>query len=921
MPRGKRRGRHVSVDDEQQGIGCDSNPEDDQEDSAKLVVEPEVDGGVSTAAAHEDAVHIKDRHSKDWTDRCKPTDQPVSAADDHEDAEVNQANSDSSEEHSALDLAAFGSKRRAESSTDDDDDNDDDAEATKHVLDDGVQDDTQCSKGAKGNHSKAFARGRRRGAQKSTKQISSGDEDARAQGDTGPTLSKTTKSKERRKGRQQRDARRADVIDDDPADDRANSASQGNRRKRQQTGRRGHDAGHASDRETADHPPDDSRQSVRVRDSHATKHSVEKLGREPNSTTFVSFKTFHGKHLAALPNGELRGKSHVIGDPEKFELIRHLDDTISLKTCHGTHVAVDRNGDLQASRTTVGDQEKFELIQHAAGAVDKHTFIGAGYMCVSLKSCFGLYVAADPKGGVKANRRAVSGWESFHLKARVQAMRCKVAEDAVTESACAGADLPIFDACCDLEAVLNAEENYSKSHNDHVALAFAKRARARRAQGLEHSFSHFREEHSYPASFSGCVATWDATVVIPDGMHVPEEQSVGRERSDSELEARQAWVEILAERAGDTNTACVHAAFGIPAASAAEADKAAWERLRQLARLPQCVAVGPVCIDLSDPPAGGTLKEEHRGLTASEITAVFGTPPSKFWESPKAVYDAQRDPVCLSMAAAGVAQAAWIAKHGDRRLSEFEGACEDYARRRLDAQLKVAEDQVKLACELGRTLIVQLPPQDEAERRMAEILVSALGQGSPHPVLLSSFRGRPKCAAALLKHLPGLMIGFSGLLTHSKMRECLGEVAFDTPLERAVLESLGPRYPPAVPGIGDARGSFSHPAHVRIVGEELARVKGLKVSEVFTAVWTNTTRLFGITGEAKNSAELGGQASAERTTGTGQAEDEHELQAEVQGDAQGQIQGQAEVEVEVGMKLEAEAQAKRKKPAKKKTIN
>merc|ERR1719174_1747220 len=86
------------------------------------------------------------------------------------------------------------------------------------------------------------------------------------------------------------------------------------------------------------------------------------------------------------------------------------------------------------------------------------------------------------------------------------------------------------------------------------------------------------------------------------------------------------------------------------------------------------------------------------------------------------------------------------------------------------------------------------------------------------------------------------MVGFSGLLTFNKLRDLLGEVAFDVPLDRFVLESLGPRFPPAVPGIGDARGSFSYPAHIAAVAAELAKVKRIEVDQVLSSAWTNATK-------------------------------------------------------------------------------
>ena len=53
----------------------------------------------------------------------------------------------------------------------------------------------------------------------------------------------------------------------------------------------------------------------------------------------------------------------------------------------------------------------------------------------------------------------------------------------------------------------------------------------------------------------------------------------------------------------------------------------------------------------------------------------------------------------------------------------------------------------------------------------------------------------------------------------------LGLMAFDVPLDRLVLESLGPHFPPS--GLqGQSRGSFSQPKHVLQIAEALLAWEG-----------------------------------------------------------------------------------------------
>eukprot|EP00928_Gymnodinium_smaydae_P025545 TRINITY_DN20303_c0_g1_i1.p1 TRINITY_DN20303_c0_g1~~TRINITY_DN20303_c0_g1_i1.p1 ORF type:complete len:775 (-),score=193.50 TRINITY_DN20303_c0_g1_i1:109-2433(-) len=619
----------------------------------------------------------------------------------------------------------------------------------------------------------------------------------------------------------------------------------------------------------------------------------------------------HGKYIRADACGAVRGTSSNIGDPEKFELVRNDDSSVSLRSHHGTYLAAERSGDVRASRSVIGDPERLTLETHPSGKV-------------SFRSFFGAYIAAT-KGGLIANRGMAGAWELYELKPRGRRKGSGshdgadevLGETSLSASAgglgsnaaaagSTGRGPILFDACCDLEAVLFAEERYAASHLDRTATVFEKRARVRRAKGLELSFAHFREDQKYPASFRGCIASWDATMILAPGERFDGIAAVGSTAEVDEAHAASvasagaganAWETVLEQAAGDGGSSLagaaldepgvlVRAAFGIPAASAAEADAGVYARLEALCRLPCCAAVGPVGLDATAPPedqethpAADTSEHDDklRGLCRADLAALFGVPLHAFASASAGgsaaaaacAYDARRDPECLAWLECnpGAKSETWIFAHGDRRQAEFSRARADYARRRAAAEVEVARRQVRLAQELKLPLIVQIPPQDEAERRMADLLIKELGEGSTHPVLLSAFRGRPKCAALLLRAFPRLVVGFSGLLTHRKLERVLGEVAFDIPLDRFVLESLGPLYPPAAAGVGDARGSYSHPVHVSSVAAELARVKGISSASVLEAAWRNASVLFGLAARSDGAAsgEAAGEAAASAT--------------------------------------------------------
>ncbi|CAJ1377126.1 unnamed protein product [Effrenium voratum] len=507
----------------------------------------------------------------------------------------------------------------------------------------------------------------------------------------------------------------------------------------------------------------------------------------------VALKCHSGKHLRE-ENGELRASSSIVKDPEKFELLRHEDGRVSLKCHSGRLVAVDRNGDLKAAGGgQLEENSKFHL-----------ECLDCERCALKTSSCG--YVAAEPNGRLKANRSVVGAWEVFQLKDRSGKAKSPALEPAPAPAP----DTPFLDAFCHLEDVLLAEERYGKTHTDRTAILFEKRARARRREGRHLNFQHFCEEHQYPAAFRGCVSAWDVTSL------------------------EENWKAILEE---DT----VWAIFGIPAASA-EAPTAI-ARLAELAAHEKCKALGPIGVVWADLPLPleGDMAEQFGGMSCSAILAEFGAAPTQS-------YDVSRDPAFLewSRAAGSTAKPeTWVLRHGDQRLRQFEAARSDHARRRLEAQVEVAKEQLQLAKDLGLPVILQVPPQDQAERSMAELLVSVFGEQSQHPMLLSSFHGRPKCVPAFLRSFPKMMMAFSGLLTHSKHKRMLGLMAFDVPLDRLVLESLGPHFPPS--GLqGQSRGSFSQPKHVLQIAEAVAEVKGLLAAEVLEAALANTQRFYGI---------------------------------------------------------------------------
>ncbi len=86
----------------------------------------------------------------------------------------------------------------------------------------------------------------------------------------------------------------------------------------------------------------------------------------------------------------------------------------------------------------------------------------------------------------------------------------------------------------------------------------------------------------------------------------------------------------------------------------------------------------------------------------------------------------------------------------------------------------------------------------------------------------------------------GFHISFSGIVTFKNALQ-IKEVATLVPLDRLLVETDAPYLAP-VP----YRGKLNHPALVRHVAEEVARLRGIGVEELADATTSNFFRLFGV---------------------------------------------------------------------------
>ena len=87
------------------------------------------------------------------------------------------------------------------------------------------------------------------------------------------------------------------------------------------------------------------------------------------------------------------------------------------------------------------------------------------------------------------------------------------------------------------------------------------------------------------------------------------------------------------------------------------------------------------------------------------------------------------------------------------------------------------------------------------------------------------------------------MMSFSGIVTFPKAPE-VREAAALCPLERIMVETDSPYLAP-VP----LRGKTNQPANVALVGEKIAEVLGLPISEVAAATTASAQRFYGVSAQ------------------------------------------------------------------------
>ncbi|MCM8763056.1 MAG: TatD family hydrolase [Candidatus Omnitrophica bacterium] len=149
----------------------------------------------------------------------------------------------------------------------------------------------------------------------------------------------------------------------------------------------------------------------------------------------------------------------------------------------------------------------------------------------------------------------------------------------------------------------------------------------------------------------------------------------------------------------------------------------------------------------------------------------------------------------------------------------------------ISNQKKLFKTLAELAKDLGLPLIIHCR---QAEEDVLEILKPLL----PHKIVLHCFSGNTDFLQACLDL--GFFISFTLNITYKKAQN-LRTLVKIAPLERIFLETDAPFLPPE-----SLRGRRNEPAYVKILAEEIARIKDINFEEVAAITTANAQKFFNL---------------------------------------------------------------------------
>lgn len=157
-----------------------------------------------------------------------------------------------------------------------------------------------------------------------------------------------------------------------------------------------------------------------------------------------------------------------------------------------------------------------------------------------------------------------------------------------------------------------------------------------------------------------------------------------------------------------------------------------------------------------------------------------------------------------------------------------------------EMQIKAFRDQIELAIELGKPVIVHNRDSDDD-------VLNIISEYSKH-----GLKAQLHCFSANEDHISeyvknGHFISFTGNITFKKL-ESMRTLASKVPLEHLLLETDSPFMSP-IPH----RGKRNEPAYINLIASELAKIHGLTVEDIGRITNMNSYKLFNIGNVPKTS--------------------------------------------------------------------
>lgn len=150
-----------------------------------------------------------------------------------------------------------------------------------------------------------------------------------------------------------------------------------------------------------------------------------------------------------------------------------------------------------------------------------------------------------------------------------------------------------------------------------------------------------------------------------------------------------------------------------------------------------------------------------------------------------------------------------------------------------EVQKEVFIKQINIANDFNKTLLIH---DREAHKDCLDLLKYHVAQDTN--VIMHCFSGSPEFALECAKK--GYYIALGGVVTFKNAKK-VHEVAKITPLENLLLETDAPFLAPT-----PHRGERNEPAYVRLIAEEIARLKEISLEELSKITQENVRKVFGI---------------------------------------------------------------------------